>query len=233
MSFRKVNGHEVDTDRRLGGGKYGDVFLGRNSETKTIVAAKRVWVDEDDKEEVEDVMKEVKVLEKIPPHKNIVSFLGTEQTDECLWIFQTYCNAADLNKFCLHNNVDLCDKMHILTECAAAIVHLHGLDPAVVHRDLKRENILIAKEKDTTTVKLCDFGVSRVASRDTSGATVYMGTFCGTGEFMSPELFPFERGTPISYKKSVDIFSMGLVCVALIEAPAMTKLHAMAGKKIL
>lgn len=69
----------------------------------------------------------------------------------------------------------------------------------IVHRDLKSANCLVNKH---WTVKICDFGLSRmmidVPMRDTSSA--------GTPEWMAPELI---RNEPFTEK--CDIFSFGVI----------------------
>ncbi|RWW03869.1 hypothetical protein GW17_00032939 [Ensete ventricosum] len=69
----------------------------------------------------------------------------------------------------------------------------------IVHRDLKSANCLVDKH---WTVKICDFGLSRVmidgALRDNSSA--------GTPEWMAPELI---RNEPFTEK--CDIFSLGVI----------------------
>ena len=69
----------------------------------------------------------------------------------------------------------------------------------IVHRDLKSANCLVNKHM---TVKICDFGLSRVMTdtpiRDSSSA--------GTPEWMAPELI---RNEPFTEK--CDIFSLGVI----------------------
>ncbi|KAG4981318.1 hypothetical protein JHK85_035276 [Glycine max] len=69
----------------------------------------------------------------------------------------------------------------------------------VVHRDLKSANCLVNKH---WTVKICDFGLSRIMTespmRDSSSA--------GTPEWMAPELI---RNEPFTEK--CDIFSLGVI----------------------
>jgi serine/threonine protein kinase len=69
----------------------------------------------------------------------------------------------------------------------------------IVHRDLKSANCLVNKH---WTVKICDFGLSRIMTdapmRDTSCA--------GTPEWMAPELI---RNEPFTEK--CDIFSLGVI----------------------
>lgn len=69
----------------------------------------------------------------------------------------------------------------------------------IVHRDLKSANCLVNKH---WTVKICDFGLSRIMTespmRDSSSA--------GTPEWMAPELI---RNEPFTEK--CDIFSLGVL----------------------
>jgi serine/threonine protein kinase len=69
----------------------------------------------------------------------------------------------------------------------------------IVHRDLKSANCLVNKHY---TVKICDFGLSRVmsdsATNDNSSA--------GTPEWMAPELIRNELFT-----EKCDIFSFGVI----------------------
>lgn len=50
--------------------------------------------------------------------------------------------------------------LRIFYQCCRAVLHMHTQQPPITHRDLKLENLLIAKDG---TVKLCDFGSSTSA----------------------------------------------------------------------
>lgn len=69
----------------------------------------------------------------------------------------------------------------------------------IVHCDLKSANCLVDKH---WSVKICDFGLSRLAS----GAQVPESTAVGTPEWMAPELL---RNDPVTDK--CDIFSLGVI----------------------
>lgn len=63
------------------------------------------------------------------------------------------------------------------------------------------ENILLATVDELTTVKLTDFGLSKLAA-DASQMT----TFCGTFIYIAPELLE-----PATYTSQVDLWSLGVV----------------------
>lgn len=69
----------------------------------------------------------------------------------------------------------------------------------IVHRDLKSANCLVNKH---WTVKICDFGLSRLMK----GVPLNDDSSAGTPEWMAPELI---RNEPITEK--CDIFSLGVI----------------------
>lgn len=69
----------------------------------------------------------------------------------------------------------------------------------IIHRDLKSANCLVDKH---WAVKICDFGLSRIAK----DGPVRDSTAAGTPEWMAPELL---RNEPVSEK--CDIFSLGVI----------------------
>lgn len=73
--------------------------------------------------------------------------------------------------------------------------NLHAKD--LVYRDLKPENLLIDSEG---YLKLTDFGLSKKVS---NGRTM---TFCGTPEYMSPEIIN-RKG----HDKATDYWSLGVL----------------------
>ncbi|CAI5993961.1 unnamed protein product [Closterium sp. NIES-64] len=75
---------------------------------------------------------------------------------------------------------------------------------SIVHRDLKSANCLVDKH---WCVKICDFGLSRLAP----DGLVLGRTAAGTPEWMAPELL---RNEPCSFK--CDVFSMGVIMWELV-----------------
>jgi len=76
--------------------------------------------------------------------------------------------------------------------------HLHNHD--IVYRDLKPENILLDANGH---IALCDFGLSKA----NLSANATTNTFCGTTEYLAPEVLLDELG----YTKMVDFWSLGVL----------------------
>lgn len=73
----------------------------------------------------------------------------------------------------------------------------------LVHRDLKPENILLDNNLEP---RLCDFGWSAIMRGNQRQ------TFCGTFEYMAPEMFENEK-----YRYSVDIWGLGILLYELFH----------------
>jgi serine/threonine-protein kinase len=97
----------------------------------------------------------------------------------------------------------LCDIMRqVLSALDAA--HIAG----VVHRDLKPDNIFIAKLGDRTDfVKLLDFGISKVMESGPVKELTQTGTVLGTADYMAPEQARGEK----SVDHRLDIYAAGVI----------------------
>ena len=74
----------------------------------------------------------------------------------------------------------------------------------MMYRDLKPENILIDK---TGHIKLTDFGLSKILSKDKEKAY----TICGTPQYLAPEIL-----TCNGYDDSVDWWSLGCIMYKML-----------------
>ena len=85
----------------------------------------------------------------------------------------------------------------------------HTASVQIIHRDLKSKNILvdINPEGEIHDVKLCDFGVSKMLTRDARAETMV-----GTYYWMAPEIL---AGDGDRYGVKADIWSLGMVFVEL------------------
>ena len=94
----------------------------------------------------------------------------------------------------------------MIAQIIEALLYLQ--DRNVIHRDIKPENILIY-DQERMHVKLCDFGWSThtIDERRT--------TFCGTVDYVAPELVYSEP-----YDEKVDLWAVGILTFELIMGHA-------------
>ena len=77
----------------------------------------------------------------------------------------------------------------------------------VTHRDLKLENLLLARPNDISSVVIADFGLARKSKN----ARQVFSTQCGTHSYVAPEIL---LGKP--YSPAVDVWSMGVILYTLL-----------------
>ncbi|KZV43697.1 hypothetical protein F511_00248 [Dorcoceras hygrometricum] len=85
------------------------------------------------------------------------------------------------------------------------IVYLHGLDPPVIHRDLKCDNIFV--NGHLGQVKIGDLGLAAILKGPRRAHSVI-----GTPEFMAPELYEE------SYNELVDVYSYGMCVLEMVTS---------------
>jgi serine/threonine protein kinase len=196
---------------KLGEGSYGSVWKALHKQTGSIVAVKRVGIDND----LDDIVKEIEFMKgcKSP---YIVKYYGSYFKDSELWIVMEYCGAGSVCDI-----MKICDKT--LTEEQIAVVSkdvLHGLhylhDLRKIHRDIKAGNILLNNHGAS---KLADFGVSGQLS-DTMAKRQ---TVIGTPFWMAPEVIQ-----EVGYDVKADIWSLGITCIEMAESkPPYSNIHPM------
>ena len=113
-----------------------------------------------------------------------------------------YVDNGNLFSFIKSNNkLTELEAYKLFVQIVSAVRLLH--ENNFIHRDLKPENILLDKDQ---SVKVCDFGWS------THMAVGNRATFCGTFEYMAPELIQ-----ELPYDKSIDIWSLGVLLYELVH----------------
>lgn len=186
----------------IGKGTFGQVFQVRKKDTKRIYAmkvlSKKVIVQ---KKEIQHTIGERNILVRTATTESpfIVGLKFSFQTAADLYLVTDYMSGGELFWHLQKEGrfVEERAKFYI-AELILALRHLHQHD--IVYRDLKPENILLDANGH---IALCDFGLSKanLAKNDTTN------TFCGTTEYLAPEVLLDEAG----YTKMVDFWSLGVL----------------------
>lgn len=182
---------DIELGERIGGGGAGVIYRGwYRSQPVALKTLFDPRVDENLKKEYLD---ELLIMSKLK-HSNIVSFIGACMNPPNLCFVMELCQNS-LYHLIHHDHVDypVTERVRISLDIASAVEYLHETQrPAIIHRDLKTLNVLIA---DNGAAKICDFGLVKNTN-----------TQAGTPAYMAPELFQNK-----SYNKSVDTYAFGIL----------------------
>jgi serine/threonine protein kinase len=186
----------------IGRGFYGKVMLCENRRTLERVAIKTIHKDRlVQANKVHTVMSERNILKKVT-HPFVVGLRFAFQTSSKFYLGLEYAPGGELfHHVQTHGRLPLVDIRLYMAEICLALDYLHS--QGIVYRDLKPENILLDGEGH---VKLTDFGLAKDL-----GQTDKTGTFCGTTEYVSPEIVRHEP-----YGFEVDWWAAGVLLHELV-----------------
>lgn len=201
-SKRLYQPEDFEVLRLLGKGTFGRVYQVRNKENGRIYAmkilSKKLIVK---KKEIAHTIGERNILVRTSAAASpfIVGLKFSFQTPTDLYLVTDYMSGGELFWHLQKEGRFGEDRAKFyIAELVLALEHLHDND--IVYRDLKPENILLDANGH---IALCDFGLSK-ANLNNDGTT---NTFCGTTEYLAPEVLLDETG----YTKMVDFWSLGVL----------------------
>lgn len=90
----------------------------------------------------------------------------------------------------------------------------------IVHRDLKPANLFLARRTDgSPRVKLLDFGISKMSSSSTGGATSQSGSMTSTQALMGSPLYmsPEQLRSSKNVDRRADLWSMGVILYEMLS----------------
>jgi p90 ribosomal S6 kinase len=178
----KANANQFDLLKVLGQGSFGKVFLVRKTEGRDSNKLFAMKVLRKATLKVRDRVRakvERNILAQIN-HPFIVRLHYAFQTEGKLYLILDFLRGGDLfTRLAKEGTFRERDVRFYLAELILALDHLHSL--GIVYRDLKPENILL---DSMGHISLCDFGLSK-DTFDNEGKTH---SFCGTVEYMAPEV---------------------------------------------
>ncbi|KNC52393.1 TKL protein kinase [Thecamonas trahens ATCC 50062] len=218
-SSYSIAASELQRGELVGSGAFGVVHRGtwRGGD----VAIKTIKVDSLASDAVAEFKAEAKLMRLLPPHPNVVQFLGVCKAGENeLCIVSSFVPGGTLLAL-LHPtsgfvwNVE--KKLGVAVGIAAGLLHLSA--ESIVHRDLAARNILVSVgghgPAATVTPLLTDFGMSR----DASGAgDNYTASVVGPVKWMAVEAITHRK-----YSAKSDVWSFG---VLLFEIFTQTEPYA-------
>ncbi|KAG5634640.1 AGC protein kinase Gad8 [Sphagnurus paluster] len=183
----------------IGKGSFGKVMQVRKKDTQRIYALKTIRKAHIAQRpgEITHILAERTVLALVN-NPFIVPLKFSFQNPDKLYLVMSFVNGGELfYHLQREGKFDQNRSRFYAAELLCALEHLHGFN--VVYRDLKPENILLDY---TGHIALCDFGLCKLNMSETEKTN----TFCGTPEYIAPELLESQ-----GYTKTVDWWTLGVL----------------------
>ncbi|KAK5642432.1 hypothetical protein RI129_008599 [Pyrocoelia pectoralis] len=194
----------------LGRGHFGKVILTQYRNTNEYFAIKALKKgDIIARDEVESLLSEKRIFEVANSirHPFLVNLFACFQTEAHVCFVMEYAAGGDLM---MHIHADVFNEPRAVFYAACVVLGLQFLhENRIIYRDLKLDNLLLDTEG---YVKIADFGLCK----EGMGFGDRTGTFCGTPEFLAPEVL-----TETSYTRAVDWWGLGVLIFEMLvgESP--------------
>ncbi|KAJ6893037.1 calcium-dependent protein kinase-like [Populus alba x Populus x berolinensis] len=192
--------------KELGRGQFGVTYLCTENSTGHTYACKsilkRKLVNKNDKE---DMKREVHIMQDLSGQPNIVEFRGAYEDRQSVHLVMELCAGGELfDRIIAKGHYSERDAAKICREIVNVVHACHFM--GVMHRDLKPENFLLSSKAEGAKLKATDFGLSVYIEE----GKVYR-DIVGSAYYVAPEVL--RR----SYGKEIDIWSAGVILYILLS----------------
>lgn len=190
-------------EKRLGGGGFSDVWKVKDENTGVTLALKIYKPGANvDNDGVEMLKHEYALMVNIS-HRNLLKPQFFAVCDDAPYLVLAYCERGSINN--MKKEMSEIEAWKLLRDISSALDYLHTRTPAIIHQDIKPDNILIW---DDGTYMLTDFGVStrlKMATQSRLNFDDNLFGSAGTIAYMPPNKFS-RKNLPIFAN---DIWSLG------------------------
>ncbi len=194
--------------REIGRGGMGAVFLAERAddEYQKQVAVKLIKRGTDTDSVVRHFRNERQILAGFD-HANIARLFDGGTTESGLPYFvMEYVEGLPIDEYCNAHALSVVERLKLFREVCGAVSYAHR--HLVIHRDIKRSNILITVEG---VPKLLDFGIAKILQEGDEPLATITGMRRMTPASASPEQV---RGQPVT--TASDVYSLGVVLYELL-----------------
>lgn len=201
--IKEFRDEDFEIGDMIGKGRFGSVYLARSIATELILAMKVMNKNAMMKYRAsKQLVREIRIHSMLD-HPNIIKSYGVLQNADEVYLLMEYAPYGNLfSKLRKMGKFDEKTVVNYTTQIINAFNYLQSKQ--ILHRDLKPENILISFDDQ---LKLADFGWAI----QLPGKATMRQTFCGTLDYISPEMAQGEY-----YGLHTDNWSIGILVFELL-----------------
>jgi classical protein kinase C len=202
---RKVGLDDFNFLAVLGKGNFGKVMLAEEKKTNNLYAIKvlkKEFIIDNDEVESTRSEKRVFLAAARERHPFLLGLHSCFQTETRVYFVMEYVSGGDLMLHIQRKQFSLRQAKFYASEVLLALEYFHA--NGIIYRDLKLDNILLTLDGH---VKVADYGLCK--EQMWFGETT--STFCGTPEFMAPEILLEQR-----YGRAVDWWAFGVLTYEML-----------------
>jgi serine/threonine protein kinase len=120
-----------------------------------------------------------------------------------------------ITRYCDAKRFSLKQRIELFLPVCEAIQHAH--QKGIIHRDIKRSNVLVIERGGKPLAKVIDFGLAKALGAQISDASMVtnVGTVVGTLDYMSPEQADMARQ---DIDTRADVYSLGAMLYEMLAA---------------
>jgi eukaryotic-like serine/threonine-protein kinase len=186
-------------ERRIGSGGFGTVYEAWDGRLERPVAVKAI--DSGGSAGCDRVLREAQAAARLN-HPGIVTLYEMGEEDGSALLVTELVDGETLDRRSRAGDLSDREIGEIAADLCEALDHAHSR--AVVHRDIKPQNVLVAENGNGVRAKLMDFGVARL----TDGAALTApGDVVGTLAYMAPE----QAEGRVDVGPEADVYSLALM----------------------
>ncbi len=198
-------------DAVLGSGGMGRVYRGEHTGIGRAVAIKVLHADLSRNREAAQRFQREALASGRLDHPNIVgvSDFGIVDAGPCYLVMEALEGESLGERLTREKRIPWHDAITILRGVLQGLRHAH--DRGVVHRDIKPDNVFLARKDGETVVKILDFGIAKLyAGSPDDPASTRAGLTVGTPAYLSPEQAVGGEIKPTSdlYSTTILLFEM-------------------------
>ncbi|KAB1203614.1 Calcium-dependent protein kinase 29 [Morella rubra] len=199
-------------EKELGRGQFGITYLCTERATGHKYACKSIVIHKLLSQNIEDIRREILILQHLTGQPNIVEFKGAYEDKHTLHLVMELCSGGELfDRIIARGSYTEREAASIGRQLVNVVHVCHFM--GVMHRDLKPENFLLVSKDENSPIKAIDFGLSVFIEEGLLpyGYTLSVQDIVGSAYYVAPEVLRRRYG------KEIDVWSAGVILYILLS----------------